>query len=350
LRLGESGTTSKSRIELSPAITLVLLSMLKVSSTIVSGWQGLERTTALFAVRKIVIGLVDEHLNATNRGDMRDEPDRLQKHPRLDLQDLDALDLRLSQVQLVDLGYQRIPDFKNDAFWIPKFGRYVVWINRAMASFADVVGPYMLLQAKFSIEGMMRVTVDIFDELLKCGLLDSDFLEKQAVTDENTRERARKAHIGWVTLTGLIQQWETAPEIHRAELISPLPNTLTSRELQNRSMFYPDNLLHSCPGRTMGPEWPYARIKMGPDNKTFLVDGNSHTCPSTLDATKKMMFIISTNCDSISIPTSMELPRVTGKKNKKRDSITLYSKNITNAGEVDITTLLPKDQGPAGIN
>jgi hypothetical protein len=62
---------------------------------------------------------------------------------------------------------------------IPKMNQFMVVINGEKASYADVIAPFRLAQAKFAVDAAETHTLDLLDELNKMGLTNSSKHTKQ---------------------------------------------------------------------------------------------------------------------------------------------------------------------------
>jgi hypothetical protein len=198
---------------LSPALAMVLFSLLGGMASVVSSWEGQEQVTALFAFRQLVLQAVRKYFKRRS--------------------DIATLDNELAALQIVKTKTVPAPSTKH-TFLIPYFKDGTVWINGRAAAYADVVAPFTLYQCNFTISDVIEVI--LFKELAKCGLLLSEFLKKRSEAVRNP------AHFGYIITCGLYGTWITS----KTDSITSASNTPSSdsNEIRQRqeSPAYPETL------------------------------------------------------------------------------------------------------------
>jgi hypothetical protein len=111
---------------LSPALVIVLFALLGGQAAIVTGWEGQEHVTALFAFRQLVLKAVRECIES---------------------KDVRTFEQTLSELQIVKTA--RVPQPQSTKnFDIPLLSRNTVWINGPAAPYADVATHGLLFQTK----------------------------------------------------------------------------------------------------------------------------------------------------------------------------------------------------------
>jgi hypothetical protein len=214
-------------VVLSPALVIVLFTLLGGQAGIVSSWEGLEHVTALFAFRQLVLNAV-----RTCRSDGN---------------------LQTFKQTLSELRFTK-------KFDIPLLSHNIVWINGPVAPYADVVTRGFFYQSKDTESD----TIDVFlmFEISKCGLLNDEFIERQ---DENVRKRAR---CGFIVTKGLVKVWNDASEVDPPKAKSGAVQ-LTPKEVQQRkqeSRAYPECMLS---GPRALSDVRYKTIKQSGESEPF---------------------------------------------------------------------------------
>ena len=138
-------------ILISPAIAVVLFTMLGGTATILPAGKAQDQIAALYAFRQEVLKILQ----------------RFRSNPEKSLA-MFQLDKELEALELVHVRERvRSPT----SFIIPRLAKSAIWINGENAPFADVIAPYKLIQCKpTSIVGKTE-RVDLSYDLRKCGLL-----------------------------------------------------------------------------------------------------------------------------------------------------------------------------------
>lgn len=154
IELYRDGTTSivdgqVRSVSVSPAITLVLYWMCGVSVEIFSYWKMHEVLCQLYQLRRMMLDLI-----------------------KRDDKNMPSLENDLKLLGLMKLD-RRVPEPKStNNILIPYVDNGIIWMNKDLAPYADVVAPYSLYQSKYSKSKSPTVHLDI--ELKKCGLLNGD--------------------------------------------------------------------------------------------------------------------------------------------------------------------------------
>ena len=138
-------------ILISPAIAVVLFTMLGGTATILPAGKAQDQIAALHAFRQEVLKILQ----------------RFRSNPEKSLA-MFQLDKELEALELVHVRERvRSPT----SFIVPRMAKSAIWINGENAPFADVIAPYKLIQCKpTSIVGKTE-RVDLSYDLGKCGLL-----------------------------------------------------------------------------------------------------------------------------------------------------------------------------------
>ena len=142
-------------ILISPAIMIVLYSMLNTPARIFTCWDAQERISALYALRQAV--LTSLYCFRTNREN-----------------GLAGLDHDLANLKLVQVRDRVPPVGKPKDFIVPRSAKHTIWINGDNAAFANVIAPRKLILCKRTSIAGETLTVDLINELGKCGLLRND--------------------------------------------------------------------------------------------------------------------------------------------------------------------------------
>lgn len=164
-----------------PAIAIVLFTMLGVPAEIMSGWQAMEEIAVLYAVRQLVFGKLHSHLQAIGRlgneascrvpakdSGLENSDETSPTSGVLDYEPTDEeLTQALEKVRVVRLHLK----LEKGSKAIPLFSSDTIFLNGYTASSADVIAPYMFIQTKHTINAESPLQVDIRRELGKCHLL-----------------------------------------------------------------------------------------------------------------------------------------------------------------------------------
>ena len=265
-------------VSVSPAITVVLFTMLNTPATIFTSWSAQERISALYACRQEV--LLSLRRFQSNRGN-----------------GLTGLDHDLAKLDLVLLR-ERVPrSGKLKSFIVPRFAKNTIWTNGAQASFADVIAPYRLIQCKHTSvdDDKARVVVDLNEELGKCGLLrNSD----SAVNDKDTPGR--------VALRAIWFMWsDDYEDHHNLDLDYNGTNKVhrvVSAEEQEDSLAFPENVLDSP---NLSDQFESVEVLLDNGN-WWIVDGTQRVEVPELSCLfkpgkQRVSFVISTNSPRIAV-------------------------------------------------
>jgi hypothetical protein len=231
---------SENSVLLSPALAIVLFSLLGGTASVVTSWAGQEHVTALFAFRQIVLQAVERCIQS-------DAEDRVL-----------GLDQELSELQIVQT--KTVPAAGAKIYFsLPLFKTNVVWINGPAAPYADVVARFVLYQSKHTETD--ATVIFLLKELVKCGLLKSEFVKG---FDSKVWERAQR---GLIVTNALYATWTSASSEstpndqstlkrdHESSLKTPPPSksrlTSESKLPSNMDMLhkqdsraYPEAMLH----------------------------------------------------------------------------------------------------------
>jgi hypothetical protein len=352
LNLDNSGSgmrllkNEKFSIWVSPAITIVLFSVLRISATIVSDWT--EYVSALYAFRQLVLDCVDQHLLAMEGLGKFIEGEEVPAHcapalknllcelklglneseetsPALEKQlamvGLDPglaserscdgiLEEKLLQLRLIQRNKSTPSPGSMTNFTVPRVGPGVVLNSFGAASFADVIAPYTLIQVK-SRKGELQY--ELLEELMKCGLLDPAFVEHQPGTAIEKSTRAKESYSGWTVLTVLRWFWDGTIPVPPLTASMALPEPRETSEQQSSRAFPENSLLNGI--ISSGYDECYAEASVvNVDGRDWLQVDNAYCklIPKDIEG-RDIAFVAAYNVDKISIPTSLptslEIPR-----------------------------------------
>jgi hypothetical protein len=170
----------------SPPLAIVLSTVLGASPTV---WVG-EHSAGLFALQAQAISGVAQYLKASKdcRHDARNE-----------------LDKSLRSLSLVK-SRKRVPEPRAGAssLSIPLLPGTATWMNAHGAPFADVIAPFVLYK-RCGRHG--NGAVDIFEELMKCGLLKPEVVETLL---EDGGKAVKRASVGSTIMAGVCACWKDA--------------------------------------------------------------------------------------------------------------------------------------------
>jgi hypothetical protein len=243
-------------VSVTPAITIVLAALLGTTAFMQTSWSGFETVVALNELFKLVREAKDDRLN----------------------------EFRILQL---DKPYDARKSSKN--FEVPEMTSSMVLINGSRASYADVIAPFRLIQAKHS-EGDTPATLFIGDELMKMGLLSSS-----SVRDK-------------VFAAGQYSIWE-ASNNHVAALQSNQSTVSVGQpnaETPPRGL-YPASILVSKQGKTKPTCRTYEKIT---EEKWYQMNGQAN-CPLIdyeIDRSKMTTVVFVTNGSAFNISESKGLP------------------------------------------
>lgn len=219
-----------------PAIAIVLFTMLGVSAEIMSGWQALEEIAVLYAVRQLVFGKLQLHLEAKGRLESSASGgvpanEILPTSGELHYEATDeGLNQSLAKVRVVRLHLK----LEKGSREVPRFASDTIFLNGYTASSADVVAPYVFIQTKHTIHPESLLQVDIRRELRKCHLLRPKEGER-----EGTAERRAVYQ-----LSGL--RWMWGGGLNRSPLIRGkgyVARSSTDVSMLQGSKAFPENIL-----------------------------------------------------------------------------------------------------------
>jgi hypothetical protein len=337
-------------IQLSPAITLVVFSMLGATTTVVAKWISQETISAWCVFRRQVIEIMEAfvrssaELGSKNIAPFQDA-DSLKTALALERN----LDEALSILRLVQV-LKRVPESRaTTTFKIPIFDSNVTWINFDMAPFADVVRLYTLVQAKFS-EDTLSLDIAYMDELLKCGLLEPSFVEKHPGSRKDKEDRAKRAKRGWHTLSILCLFWNRILHVDMVPLA--LKDTRRRTIARMSSVAYPENCLQVATPKSEGC---YVEVEVVgsnfvlPKKKAYkILDDQKRVvkkCPIPVSLQSEITYITTFNTDSIVLDTTLE---TSSKEIRASFGLTrqlvLSSKNLDRMGNIIEYTLTPEQQ------
>lgn len=270
-------------VTVTPAIAVVLYACAGIPTTLMPGWKAEEELAALYAVRQLILASVETYFNDISCSDKIWSKEANQPNSAVHIAARTKLDQSLKKIELVKLQAQVKPKPDSSGnILIPMVGSSTVLLNGDMAPFADVIGPFTLIQTKqiTSLHNSKK-PLDMYLELQKCQLL------KQG--DNNSQ-----------VLRGLLEMWrgnldpETTYPIGNEYELQP---TTTTDELRNPqgSDAFPENIL--CLAKP-NEQHPFAVIKNA-SNEITVGKTNRHLPP--LDGNTQITFIISTNLEVIKV-------------------------------------------------
>jgi hypothetical protein len=274
-------------ISVSPALAIVLSSMMGVDADVFLGWKSQERISALYLFREMIVGMYRAHVDtefALFRQRWADQLNckvddietKLRKpistdkdvferergeyeHGRKELGR--AFGAQLAEVRLfflrtkVDRTWTDIP--------IPRINSRSIFMNGDMASFADAVGPYVMVNGKhcgIKFHGGKKdlVNVSLKEELGKCGLLLTS-TEKQVLV-----------------LRGIFAIWSGLLDGLDAEKGSELIDTGSESKGKGKELIssmqrmeaFPENFLDTV----VADEVEYLKIKFREDVGEWVID------------------------------------------------------------------------------
>jgi hypothetical protein len=172
-------------VSITPAIALVLFTLAGVPASVLSGWRAEEEVAVLYAVKERICRCWQEHAKALaaaqkkyRRGAQKLTAfeGRLRSEGRFEKYDHERLVLErefgeeLGKLRMFRLDKQvRTTEDGDKAVQIPLISSSSIAVNGYLARFADVIAPFMLVQAKCTAQE--NVVVNLNEELDKCGLL-----------------------------------------------------------------------------------------------------------------------------------------------------------------------------------
>jgi hypothetical protein len=315
-------------VSVTPAIAVILYSLVGISTNVLVGWKGLEDTAALYAVRQLILDEWAKHVELritplqegfwqSRRG--ATEEDRIVRREDVSLEEFEHLLWRegtlgkyemqrmteekklgraLEKLLLLRLRNQVLGQpQKGDVVDVPMVSDTTVLLNGDKSSFADVIAPYRLIQAKSSSEG--TVAVNMTSELEKCCLLRE--------TDDRRALRGLLAvWQGWFTPTPAAGA--AAPTEPDAE---PIPEHFLEKETLAGfpgAPAYPENLVDVVRRPPLDPVRAYMRI----DSSGRVMLPASMSCrllPSLPSPERPIEFTLFTNADEARVSFAVVKPR-----------------------------------------
>jgi hypothetical protein len=137
-----------------------------------------------------------------------------------------TLGLSLKKIRVVRLPGKLEGKLEGGTWKIPLFTSETIVQNGEMASFADVIAPYTLIQARNTINTEVPFQVNIREELRRCGLLN------------------KSGNVG--VLQGLLWMWGGGRDDDETAAPNVAIGTLASEKNLQGSVAFPENLLKRC--------------------------------------------------------------------------------------------------------
>lgn len=312
-------------VTVSPAISIILFSMLGVTARMMSSWRSEEEVAALYAIRHWTLQRMQEYVveklqPIQKRFGRETETLHVFERRLVDCgtfddyalavaQAEDAVKLRIKNLRLFHLNRR---NQRNDGgIWIPLVPMDSVLVNGDNAAFADVIAPYSLLQAKYSINPQGTLRVDLAKELGKAGLLNGN--------DDRI-------------LRGLVALWrgEFNDLDQRAPEMPGLPTEFPPTKNMQVSDAFPENLLKF---RQATEPVDYGSVNQ---SCSISVDGIPRDLPElNLPDGAKIIFTIVTNVEQIKLPMPI---KETAKEKAKEKAI------LVSPGKLDQNNMLDPGQ------
>jgi hypothetical protein len=290
---------------LTPAIVVVLYSMAGVYTSVMPGWKSEEEIAALYAVRQSVIQIMERFVSDLSTG-----------LNRFDCQD--ELDKSLERVRLV--RFQGKLQSNSTNVTVPMVDGETIMMNGDKASFADVIAPYTLIQAKNTINPSKTYSVELYEEVKKCGLVMGE--------DCDTR-----------LLRGLIAVWENkigsnGIKTKSTTESSSFPND-GRRNLQYSKAF-PENVLSLVPSKD---PIQYAVIE-GKNATTITIDNGETRIPLPALGHHNITFILSTNAERLRLNLGPPIPPLTITEANVDDDMEINVETLDDSGKSAWTTFV----------
>jgi len=297
---------------LTPAIVVVLYTMAGIYTALMPGWKFEEELAALYAVRQSMVQCMERFVAGLNDGFNRQDC-------------LDELDKSLKRVRLVRLQEKLQSKSKNVI--VPMVDGETIMMNRDMASFADVIAPNTLIQAKHTKSPNTTLDVNLYEELNKCGLVKDH--------DSNTR-----------LIRGLIALWQNTIDLN---VIGPKP-TLSSQSNQvernpQYSKAFPENVLSLVPSKD---PIQYAVIE-GETGTTMTLDNDGTRIPLPELNGATITFILSTNAKQLRLDLGPSIPKVTITEAHLDDEMEINVDKLENDEEA-VWTAFVRERLRDGVN
>jgi hypothetical protein len=323
-------------VTVSPAISIILFSMLGVSARMMSSWRSEEEVAALYAIRQWMLKRMQEYI-AENLKPIQKKYGRVSEslhafekrlvdggtfddYMRAVAQAGDAVMLRIKNLRLFHL-HKRVQ--RNDgSIWMPLVPMDSVLVNGHNAAFADVIAPYSLLQAKYSMNPQGALRVDLAKELEKFGLL----------TGSDDR-----------VLRGLVALWRGALNdlVQPAPEVPGLPTASPTAKNMQLSDAFPENLL----------KFRQATEPVGHGSVSqagyIALGGHSRALPILdLSEDETITFTLVTNVSQIKLPMPIHDP---AKGKEKETAVIVCPDKLDQCNQLDVEQLLDSDSKSAWI-
>ena len=176
----------------------MLYAMAGVYTTLLPGWRSQEELSALYLVRQCMLQCMERFVSQMSQG-----------LNRRDCQE--ELDKSLEKIRLVRL--QKPIHSKPKNVLVPLVDSGTIMMNGNVASFADIIGPATLIQAKHSQSPYELCPVYLYKEVKKCGLVNEE--------DSDTR-----------LLRGLIAIWKNSAIRAKVQIDSKKSRSTASSKFQ----------------------------------------------------------------------------------------------------------------------
>jgi hypothetical protein len=311
----------KFAISVPPAIAAVLFSMVGVNVSVFTNWKAQERISTLHLTRELIVEMYEAHI----KGEIEPLLQRWSDQLNCSVDDLElklakptagkvdtfkrerdsfekerdllgfAFGTRLAKVQMLTLQ-TKIESL--GTLQIPWINSASIFMNGDIASFADAVGPYIMVNGKnCTIKNHNTkkdvVTVYMYKELKKCGLM------QPATTEQDLLLRGLFAI--W---DGLLDKIDPVAADERGtgtgdESNWKIEHTVYISPLQSMKAF-PENFFDTL----IADETGYLNIVKGQDDKWVIDVGEGIALPEFKDGVlpKTVTFCISTNARWIYMP------------------------------------------------
>jgi hypothetical protein len=281
--------TARSAVLVTPAISIVLCILLGVPATIFSTWRAQEQITGLYAVGDQALNYLEQYCKDNNiPTDGNEESPGFIRPTAADPPT--ALDEQLADLELLHVAIPVPSKSTQVAISVPWLNATDVWVNGDKAKFADVIAPYILYQCKHCSTSGDSITVNVTEELWKCGLLKKN----------NSTERD---NAGWIVLRWLVGVWSGKfKDARKPDATTTSAEAIRRTEERHlKSVAYPYNLLDTP---TSIEEVPYRSITLNNATGEWAIDGES--LPADPPADTCITFVISTNAAKVSLSGMVE--------------------------------------------
>jgi hypothetical protein len=278
--------TPRSAVLVAPAISIVLCILLGVPATFFSTWRAQEQITGLCALGDQAVNYLEQYCKDNNiPTDGNEESPGFIRPTAADPPT--TLDEQLADLDLLHVGIPVPSKSAQVAISVPWLKPTDILVN-GESSFADVIAPYILYKCKHCPMNEDSISLDLSEELWKCGLL------KQNSTEGD--------HSGWIVLRWLVGVWSGKSEDARKPVAKTNSAEATCRSVERhlKSAAYPYNQFDT---RTSVEEVSYRSISRDVAGG-WTIDGE----PLPLDPPPdtRITFVISTNAAKISLSGMVE--------------------------------------------